>query len=1421
MTLRARSGGRTWTIVLLWLGLAIPPLAFRAPTLVAAANQPLPPVQTATYAGTPVAGVPTDVAQQPFGVAVSGRYTFVADPVNHVVRLLVDKSEVPFAGNGGLSVEGDATDPVKAQLAGPYAVAPGQVTTVGYQVTSFDMFIADTFGHQVRKVSVTVPPIDSSTGVPTAVMTTVAGTGKFGFAGDGRAAKDATLNSPYGLAWDPQRNVLYIADTLNNRIRQVSAASGKITSDGAIATAVGTGQAGYSASDRVAARTPLNQPRGLAVDSGGRLYIADTSNNVVRVYDPANGSIRTVAGTGAPTPTAGYRDGVAATTSTLRQPAGVALDRQGNLYIADTGDNVVREVTADGVIHTVAGNGTPGYTGDNQAATQARLQAPFAVAVRPDGDVLIADTGNSYLRDLEAAVSADGSHHIHLLAGNGTPSLGGDGQPPAQAQFAGPTAVASNLTTTAGTTTSAVPQTFGNRFVLDTFNQSIRAFTTADNDPNNHTAPDMVGGTAKPDADEVSTLKLQSSLSSPMGIALSSDGKTLYVADTFNNQVKQFDVTYPPNDPPALTLNRVIGSGSAGFDKTLDADGASITTAHLSYPTGLALDASGDLFIADTYNDRIREVPVQSDRILTVAGSGTLGFTGDGKTATKADLYLPYGVAVDPSGPNLYVVDSFNHRVREVMRVGQGAASTIQTVAGDGAADFADGGATSGHLNRPWSAAVQGTTLYIADYLNQRVRQVDRTTQAMSTLTGIGTAGLNGDIGVATAAEVNGPKGVSPLSATGAVLVADSLNDRIRWVGATQTGIYRTQVSFAATNLAGASEKQTVTVSSTGSGLLVLGPVDVDLASSDFSIDPQNNSCGRARLEPSSSCSFNVLFQPRAPGLRTGNVVIPDSAIPGQQVIRLSGQAVAPAVTLTPPSLGFSQPGDSAAPAQAVVLKNGGDGPLHIASIDIQPQNSNFFQTNNCPATLARGDSCAISVNFKQIAAGTASQAATLVVQDDAAGNPNSPAGAGTQQIVPLTGAFANPVALLNPAGLSFSQNMGGASPPQVIRLVNSGDAPMTVSGIRTDGDFAESNSCPSVLAPKASCPISLSFQPTTTGERDGYVVVADGAPDSPQKISLLGMATVPSASLSTSRLTFAQNVGSTSGPQQLVLRNTGDGPLTIASIGATGDYAARGLCPVVLAPGASCGIAVTFKPTSAGSRSGAVVITDDADSQPGNQQTVRVTGIGHQPVASFTQTVLRPSASVHAAAPATTLVLTNAGDGPLTVRGVGISGGAAGQYRQVNNCVRVLGPGVSCAITVSFTPAGFGIQAAQLTVFDDAVGGAQAILLRGAGTGPNALLSASSLNFGSIAVGDASAPEHIILFNSGTGALTVSQIGSSGGEFRESDSCPAVLPSGASCMITLTFTPSGSGLRTGGLTIIDDSRSGRVQTVSLLGTGT
>jgi len=158
---------------------------------VVAAAAPLPGrPELSTYAGAPAAGKPTEVAQQPFGLAVFGRYTFVADPANHVVRLLIDNSEVAFAGAGSLAVTGDESDTTRAQLAGPYAVAIGQVSQSGYQVTKFDVYIADTFGHQVRKATVTIPSIDNPTGVQTTEITTIAGTGSFGSADDqGLAAK--------------------------------------------------------------------------------------------------------------------------------------------------------------------------------------------------------------------------------------------------------------------------------------------------------------------------------------------------------------------------------------------------------------------------------------------------------------------------------------------------------------------------------------------------------------------------------------------------------------------------------------------------------------------------------------------------------------------------------------------------------------------------------------------------------------------------------------------------------------------------------------------------------------------------------------------------------------------------------------------------------------------------------------------------------------------------------------------------------------------------------------------------------------------------------------------------------------------------------------------------------------------------------
>src|SRR4030081_76960 len=200
MKRRGHWGVRGWRALgpaVLLVTVAVPSFTISPPVTVHAATLVPGRPELATYAGAPAAGKPTEVAQQPFGLAVFGRYTFVADPINHVVRLLIDNTEVAFAGAGSLAVAGDGGDPAKAQLAGPYAGAIGQVTQVGYQVTGFDVYIADTYAHQVRKAAVTIPSIDNPTGAQTAVITTITGDGTFGYVGDKGPAATAKLNSPY------------------------------------------------------------------------------------------------------------------------------------------------------------------------------------------------------------------------------------------------------------------------------------------------------------------------------------------------------------------------------------------------------------------------------------------------------------------------------------------------------------------------------------------------------------------------------------------------------------------------------------------------------------------------------------------------------------------------------------------------------------------------------------------------------------------------------------------------------------------------------------------------------------------------------------------------------------------------------------------------------------------------------------------------------------------------------------------------------------------------------------------------------------------------------------------------------------------------------------------------------------------------
>src|SRR5208283_3158880 len=259
---------------------------------------------------------------------------------------------------------------------------------------------------------------------PTPVIVVVAGTGVLGYAGDGGPAQSAELDSPYGVSVDASGK-LYIADTGNSVIRRVD-------SSGKIMTIAGNGNEGYNGDGIPATSAALYKPYRVVVDRAGNLYIADFYNNRIRKVD-TSGTITTVAGTG----TQGYNeDGIPATTAQLSNPAAVAVDAAGNVYIADTWNNRIRKIDATGTINTIAGTGFPGVLGDGGPATSAQVDEPEGLAVDSSGSVYIVDYGNSKIRKI------DTSGTINTIAGTGTSGFSGDGGPATAAFLNQPTGVA-------------------------------------------------------------------------------------------------------------------------------------------------------------------------------------------------------------------------------------------------------------------------------------------------------------------------------------------------------------------------------------------------------------------------------------------------------------------------------------------------------------------------------------------------------------------------------------------------------------------------------------------------------------------------------------------------------------------------------------------------------------------------------------------------------------------------------------------------------------------------------------------------------------------------------------------------------------------------------------------------------------------
>jgi sugar lactone lactonase YvrE len=981
---------------------------------------------------TVAGGGPNNVAASsasigfPWGVVQFNGITYISDPFsNRVFKVDASHNLTVLAGDIVANYFFDGSAANTASLNAPEGIAVDK---------NGNVYIADSKNNVIRVVNtgsstLTINGVSISAGAIGSVAGNTNGHSCASFSsppcGDGASALSAFLTAPAGVFLDSLNNI-YIADTGDNVVRVVNTQATPITvanvaniQPGFIATIAGNYQPCAPAGPPFCGDTgagisaQLNLPNGVALDSSGNIYIADTSDFAIRFVNTSTGIISTVAGnfTVCGLPPCG--DTGLATAAQLNLPDDVFVDGSLNIFLADTQGQIVREVThIDGKINTIAGTYTQGFFGDGSSALVAELNTPTGVFVDGTGNIFIADSNNSAIREV---TQSDGK--INTVIGVGL-NLGfsGDGAAKAtDAALQNPTGVAADA--------------HSNWYIADTVNNRIRA---VNNQAETITiagvqiAPgsiETIAGDGSPCTNANPTCgdggpPLQAQISGPGDVVLDAKGN-IYIVDTadsvvrvVNTQAATITIAGTPIQPG--TIMTVAGDINLGPGYT---DNVAATLGQMAFPIGMALDSAGNIYIADGNpghpgNNVIRVVNAQSTpikvagvtiqpgNINTVAGAhGTscaisTAACGDNGPALNANLNGPSGVAVDRSG-NIYIADNSDNRIRVVNT--SAAAITlldstltvqpgdIASIAGTGApclgpkcGDF--GLATAAFLDAPFALSIDYLgNLYIADSLDFVIRAVNVGSKPISLggisipagdiapVAGTGTPGFHGDGGPAVDADLANPYGLGSDPA-GDLLIADHLAWRIRHVAtllATAPTATPAPVSltFPAQVVNSVSAGKDVTLTNSSN----LSPLAISkiATSGDFA---ETNTCGSS--VPPGDCTITVTFKPSAAGTRTGTLTITDSA--GTQNVQLSGTGTDFAVASTAANPATVSAGASATSTITITAESGFNSTATL-TCSVKPSPSMAPGCSLKPATLTlTGGSAQSTLTITTTAASTA-----------------------------------------------------------------------------------------------------------------------------------------------------------------------------------------------------------------------------------------------------------------------------------------------------------------------------------------------------------------------------------------------------------------------------------------------------------------